>query len=230
MYYFAAGSTDEARFIYDQLTELGTKPDDSAVATLIVQYGQAKQLERAQELFDSASASASFPDGALVCNAMVDAFCKCGRAEDAYHLFMEMADQGSNRDAVTASILVTRLTKHGKRLSLYSAAACYIYSSFFSNGHGCSLPGKFQEVENIMHGCFRDEVQLDTALYNTFIKSMLESGLANILYCSSDRQAGLSYLTAAVLVSKQVNCIRPSAYTIAWYPLAFLSPCRRSIQ
>uniref|UniRef100_A0A804R1T0 PROP1-like PPR domain-containing protein n=2 Tax=Zea mays TaxID=4577 RepID=A0A804R1T0_MAIZE len=140
------GSTDEARFIYDQLTELGTKPDDSAVATLIVQYGQAKQLERAQELFDSASAS--FPDGALVCNAMVDAFCKCGRAEDAYHLFMEMADQGSYRNAVTASILVTHLTKHGK----------------------------FQEVENIMHGCFRDEVQLDTALYNTFIKSMLESG------------------------------------------------------
>lgn len=176
MYYFAVGSTDEARFIYDQLTELGTKPDDSAVATLIVQYGQAKQLERAQELFDSASAS--FPDGALVCNAMVDAFCKCGRAEDAYHLFMEMADQGSYRNAVTASILVTHLTKHGK----------------------------FQEVENIMHGCFRDEVQLDTALYNTFIKSMLES------------------------VSKQVNCIRPSAYTIAWYPLAFLSPCRRSIQ
>ncbi|KAK8454642.1 hypothetical protein SEVIR_4G009400v4 [Setaria viridis] len=140
------GSTDEAKFIYDQLIEMGIKPNDSAVATLIVQYGQGEQLEQAQELFESASAS--FPEGAHIYNAMVDAFCKCGKTEDAYHLFMEMADQGNNRDAVTVSILVNHLTKNGK----------------------------FQEVENIIHGCFRDEVQLDTVLYNTFIKSMLESG------------------------------------------------------
>jgi len=55
---------------------LGIKPDDSAIATLIVQYGQAKQLEQAQELFKSASAF--FPEGANVYNAMVDAFYKCG--------------------------------------------------------------------------------------------------------------------------------------------------------
>ncbi|WVZ82897.1 hypothetical protein U9M48_030104 [Paspalum notatum var. saurae] len=140
------GSTDGAKFIYDQLTELGIKPDDSAVATLIVQYGQAKQLEKAQELFESGSAS--FPEGSHVYNAMVDAFCKCGKTEDAYNLFMEMAEQGINRDAVTVSILVTHLTKHGK----------------------------FQEVQNIIHGCFHDEVPLDTVLYNTFMKSMLEAG------------------------------------------------------
>jgi hypothetical protein len=51
------------------------------------------------------------------------------------------------------------------------------------------FPGKFQEVENIIHGCFRDEVQLDTVLYNTFIKSMLESGILIIFSYSSDRQA-----------------------------------------
>ncbi|CAN6166312.1 unnamed protein product [Urochloa humidicola] len=139
------GSTDEAKFIYDQLTGMGIKPDESAIATLIVQYGLVKQLEQAQELFKSASSL--FP-GEHVYNAMVDAFCKCGKTEDAYNLFMELADQGTDRDAVTVSILVTHLTKHGK----------------------------FQEVENIIHGCFRDEVQLDTVSYNTFIKSMLESG------------------------------------------------------
>ncbi|CAN6215399.1 unnamed protein product [Urochloa humidicola] len=139
------GSTDEAKFIYEQLTGIGIKPDESAIATLIVQYGQAKQLEKAQELFESAL---SLSPGGHVYNAMVDAFCKCGKTEDAYDLFMELADQGNNRDAVTVSILVTHLTKHGK----------------------------FQEVENIIHGCFRDEVQLDTVSYNTFIKSMLESG------------------------------------------------------
>ena len=124
--YSTAGSTDEAKFIYDQLTEMGIKPDDSAIATLIVQYGQSKQLEQAKELYESASAS--FPGVAHVYDAMVDAFCKCGKTEDAYHLFMEMAVQGNNRDPVTVSILVTHLTKHGKIflsvlvLSLYSAA------------------------------------------------------------------------------------------------------------
>jgi hypothetical protein len=78
-------------------------------------------------------------------------------------------------------------------------------------------PGKFQEVENIIHSCFQDEVQLDTVLYNTFIKSMLESGLVNIFSYSSDRQAKFlvaGELTSAVLISKQVNCIQPSAYMI----------------
>lgn len=112
--YSAAGSTDEAKFIYDQLIELRIKPDDAAIATLIVQYGQTKQLEQAQELFESASAL--FSEGVRIYNAMVDAFCKCGKPEDAYHLFMEMANQGNNRDAVTVSILVTHLTKHGKKI------------------------------------------------------------------------------------------------------------------
>lgn len=110
--YSTAGSTNKAKFIYDQLTELGIKPDESAIATLIVQYGQLKQLEQAQELFESASAL--FPEGGHVYNAMVDAFCKCGKTEDAYNLFVEMANHGKNRDAVTVSILVTHLTKHGK--------------------------------------------------------------------------------------------------------------------
>jgi pentatricopeptide repeat protein len=114
--YSSAGSTDEAKFIYDQLIEMGIKPNDSAVATLIVQYGQREQLEQAQKLFKSASAS--FPEGAHIYNAMVDAFCKCGKTDDAYHLFMELADQGNNRDAVTVSILVNHLTKHGKVLFL----------------------------------------------------------------------------------------------------------------
>ncbi|KAK1598127.1 hypothetical protein QYE76_018689 [Lolium multiflorum] len=140
------GSTEEAKFLHEQLTALGVKPEDSATATLIVQYGQKQKLQKAQLLFESASAW--FPVGGLVYNAMVDALCKCSKTDEAYHLFMEMVDRGHIRDAVTISILVTHLTKHGK----------------------------FQEAENIMHDCFAGEVELDTVVYNTFIKSMLESG------------------------------------------------------
>uniref|UniRef100_A0ACD5XWL2 Uncharacterized protein n=1 Tax=Avena sativa TaxID=4498 RepID=A0ACD5XWL2_AVESA len=140
------GSTHEAKFLHEQLTELGVKPEDSATATLIVQYGQEQKLQKAQLLFKSASAS--FPVGGLVYNAMVDALCKCGKTEEAYHLFTEMVDQGHIRDAVTISILVTHLTKHGR----------------------------FQEAEDVIQGCFHGEVELDTVVYNTFMKSMLESG------------------------------------------------------
>ena len=56
----------------------------------------------------------SFPVGGPPYNAMVDALCKCGKTEESYNLFMEMVDQGYDRDAVTISILVTHPTKHGK--------------------------------------------------------------------------------------------------------------------
>lgn len=42
------------------------------------------------------------------------------------------------------------------------------------------LPEKFQEAENIIYRCLHDEAELDTVVYNTFIKSMLESGLDNV--------------------------------------------------
>jgi pentatricopeptide repeat protein len=115
--YPAAGNKDEGKFLYEQLTALGAKADDSALATLIVQYGQDQQLEQAQELFEATTTTASSSVGDHAYNAMVDALCKCGKTDKAYDLFTEMADQGKNRDAVTISILVTHLTKHGKSFS-----------------------------------------------------------------------------------------------------------------
>ena len=216
------GSTDEAKFLHEQLTALGVKPEDSATATLIVQYGQEQKLQKAEELFESASAS--FPVGGPVYNAMVDALCKCGKTEEAYNLSMEMADRGHIRDAVTVSILVTHLTKHGKHFFSTATNPCAVslvihfvavYTHIVE-----SFPGKFQEAENIIHGCFVGEVELDTVVYNTFIKSMLESGLDNIFSSPLDGQAMFSgprvpWLTASALVPKQANYTQLSAYMIA---------------
>jgi pentatricopeptide repeat protein len=185
----AAGSTEEAKFLHEQLTALGVKPEDSATATLIVQYGQKHKLRKAQLLFESASTS--FPVGGPVYNAMVDALCKCSKTDEAYHLFMEMVDRGHIRDAVTISILVTHLTKHGKQvfncyqsLCMFSPCCC-VYS------HCEITPGKFQEAENVIHDCFSGEVELDTVVYNTFIKSMLESGMDNIFSSPLDGQSNI---------------------------------------
>ncbi|KAF7080755.1 hypothetical protein CFC21_084778 [Triticum aestivum] len=177
------GRTCEAKFLHEQLTQLGVKPEDSATATLIVQYGQEQKLHQAEELFESESTS--FPIGAPVYNAMVDALCKCGNIEEAYRLFMKMADQGHSRDVVTISILVTHLTKHGK----------------------------FQEVENIIHGCFHGEVELDTVVYNTFIKSMLESGKLYSAVNIYDRMISTgvrrSLQTFNIMISFLVQCLWP---------------------
>lgn len=39
-----------------------------------------------------------------------------------------------------------------------------------------SFPGKHQEAENFIHSSLKDNLELDTVAYNTFIKAMLEAG------------------------------------------------------
>uniref|UniRef100_M8ASM3 Pentatricopeptide repeat-containing protein n=1 Tax=Aegilops tauschii TaxID=37682 RepID=M8ASM3_AEGTA len=134
------GSTCEAKFLHEQLTELVVEPEDSATATLMVQYGQEQKLQQAVELFESASTL--FPVGGPVYNAMVDALCKCGKIEEAYHLIMKMADQGQSKDVVTISILVNHLTKHVNLVRRFAAVYTHIAKL---------LPAKFQEAENIIH-------------------------------------------------------------------------------
>lgn len=220
--YVSAGSTCEAKFLHEQLTELGVKPEDSAIATLIVQYGQEQNLHQAEELFESASTL--FPVGGPVYNAMVDALCKCGKIEEAYHLFMKMAGQGHSRDVVTISILVTHLTKHGKYFFSTATDPCAVnlvrhFAAAYTH-IAKLLPGKFQEAENIIHCCFNGEVELDTVAYNTFIKSMLESGLDKHLFLfirwvSKIFRARVPWLTATALVSKQANYTQQPKYMIA---------------
>lgn len=127
---FSAGNIARAQFLYDQLIKLGFRPEDSAAASLITRYGQIQQLEQAQEVFKSASNSLAI--GATLCNAMVDAFCKCGKVDEANQLHRESVSLGNMQDAVTISILVNALAKHGMHL-LY--LGCLLGSSmlfFFS--------------------------------------------------------------------------------------------------
>lgn len=91
--------------------ELGFRPLNSAAASMIALYGQCQQLKQAQEIFDSMAESSSI--GGAIYNSMVDTFCKCGKIDEANQLYKKMGDQGYAPDAVTISILVYALTKHG---------------------------------------------------------------------------------------------------------------------
>nr|UPT48670.1 pentatricopeptide repeat protein AaPPR582 [Agave angustifolia] len=140
------GDVAKAKTLYHQSIELGVKPEDAAIASIISFYGRNQQLRQAVEIYASASKSCSA--GKAVCISMIDAYCKCGKINDATHLYREMVAQGHVPDAVITSILVNALSKHGK----------------------------YQEAECIIDDSFRGNVELDTVAYNTYIKSMLDSG------------------------------------------------------
>ncbi|KAJ0968012.1 hypothetical protein J5N97_024929 [Dioscorea zingiberensis] len=141
------GDLDKAEFIYDYSCKLGLRLEDAAVASMIGFYGRNQKIRHSQEVFASAAASSRI--GSNVFSSMIDAFCKCGKVDEANSLFREIVEQGHSQDAVTISVLVNALTKHGK----------------------------YQEAECIIHDNLNQGTELDTVAYNTFIKSMLDAGI-----------------------------------------------------
>lgn len=108
---FATGRIAEAETLYKQISEIGYKPDNSAIASMITLYGRFHQLKQAQEAFASISHSSNSVDAAY--NSMIDVYCKSGEITAATQLFEEMISKGYTQDAVTISILVNTCTKNG---------------------------------------------------------------------------------------------------------------------
>ncbi|XP_042378129.1 pentatricopeptide repeat-containing protein At5g27270-like [Zingiber officinale] len=144
--YAREGRIVEAETLYKQISEIGYKPDNSAIASMITLYGRFHQLKQAQEVFASISHSSNSVDA--VYNSMIDVYCKSGEITAAIQLYEEMISKGYTQDAVSISILVNTCTKNRK----------------------------YQEAERIIEYNFTRDVELDTVAYNTFIKAMLEAG------------------------------------------------------
>lgn len=115
-HYIAAGDVAKAESLYCQSIELGVRPEDAAIASLISFYGRHQQLRQALEVYATVSNSCS--GGKAVYVSMVDAYCKCGKIDDAANLYRQMVEQGHVPDAVITSILVNALSKHGMHLIL----------------------------------------------------------------------------------------------------------------
>lgn len=113
--YLATGDVTKAESLYRQLHELGLRPDDAAIASIISFYGRQKQLRQALEVY--ASAVNSCAPGKAVYTSMIDAYCKCGKIDDATCLYREMVEQGHVPDAIIASVLVNALNKQGMHLN-----------------------------------------------------------------------------------------------------------------
>lgn len=90
---------------------MGHQPEDAAIASLISFYARRQQLQQAQELFAALSTSRTI--GRPVYRSMIDAYAKCGKLDEANHLYKEMIEQGNGPDAVAISIIVNALSNYG---------------------------------------------------------------------------------------------------------------------
>ncbi|XP_057800623.1 pentatricopeptide repeat-containing protein At5g27270 [Salvia miltiorrhiza] len=135
-----------AEYLYELMTKLGCRIEDTSLASIISMYGKQKKLSQAQKVFASMADSAT--DGKLISGLMIDAYIACGREEDAYLFCKEQTARGHNLGPVSISILVKALTK-------------------------C---GRYHQAEEVIRHSFRENLELDTVAYNTCIQAMLEAG------------------------------------------------------
>lgn len=110
-HHFVAGNIEKAESLYGQLIELGSRPTDIAISSLIDLYGRRHQPRQLEDLLASLSDSPN--KGKLVYCSMVDAFVNCGKLDEANTICKEMLRQGRSVDAVTLSVLVNALSKNG---------------------------------------------------------------------------------------------------------------------
>ncbi|KAL6008226.1 hypothetical protein ACLOJK_033732 [Asimina triloba] len=171
------GDISEAKTLYDHVINLGCQPEDAAVAFLVSFYGSRQQLNQAQEVF---TAALDFPSvGKLVYRSMTEAYAKCGKFNEANHLYEEMLKRGYGHDAITISIVVNALTNHGK----------------------------YQEAENSILKSFEDGVELDTVAYNTYIKAMLEAGKLDFASSIYDRMISLGIAASIRTYSSMISSV-----------------------
>lgn len=90
--------------------KMGSILEDETIASLIGFYGKQQKLKHAKDLFMAVRDSSS---GKIICNAMIDAYAKCGKPEEAYKLYKESTEKGHVLGAVSISIVVNSLTNSG---------------------------------------------------------------------------------------------------------------------
>lgn len=109
--FFGSGDAFKAKTLIIQLRKLGCRLDDVVVASLITLYGKQQNLKQAEEVFVTSADSPVTKK--FLCKSMLDVYVKCGKAEEAYSLYKQVAETGHCLDAVALSIVVNSLSKRG---------------------------------------------------------------------------------------------------------------------
>ena len=125
------GDMSKAQSLNDQLVKLGCRAEDAAIASLISLYGKQHKLKKAIEVFSAVEGSPT--TGKLIYISMIDAYAKCGEAEEAYRLYEEVNDKGIEVGVVALSKVVHALANCGNertKLHVLWKMICSLFDIF----------------------------------------------------------------------------------------------------
>ncbi|KAF3792956.1 Pentatricopeptide repeat-containing protein [Nymphaea thermarum] len=169
---WCAGEINKAEKLNFLVVELGERPGDTSIASLISFYGRQHQLRQAKKVFNSVTGSSAVERP--VYSSMIDAYARCGNLEEANRFYEEMVAEGLGQDAVTISVMVNTFTNHGmvtsnpldRKPKLMRVVSC---------------AGKLLLAADIYDRMFSSGVPTSLQTYSTMIRQYLCSSLENKL-------------------------------------------------
>ncbi|KAL0350842.1 UNVERIFIED_CONTAM: Pentatricopeptide repeat-containing protein [Sesamum radiatum] len=116
--YAEKGLAKEAARLYDRMEEARLKPDDATFVSILSASAESGLLGLGKKVHQSILRS-RYKCGALVSNALIDMYCKCGSLNRAWSIFSAM----ERKDMVTWNAMIHGLAMHGhgrKALQLFN--------------------------------------------------------------------------------------------------------------
>eukprot|EP01018_Ginkgo_biloba_P003036 Gb_26695 [translate_table: standard] len=107
--YAQAGHAAEAMKIFDQILQLGMKPNQSTLSSVLKSCSGLATPEECRQVHSYIIKTGTESD-IFMGNALVDAYCKCGGIETARKVF----DQMSERDVVSCTSLIAGYAQSGQ--------------------------------------------------------------------------------------------------------------------
>ncbi|KAF6160102.1 hypothetical protein GIB67_018882 [Kingdonia uniflora] len=101
--------TDQVFKLFMEMRQLGADPDHVTFTTVLSGCGNDSGMINQVHQIHTLVVKSGYRSSLLVCNTLVDSYCKCSRVDTAGRLFNEM----SYRDCVTFNTLLTGYSKDG---------------------------------------------------------------------------------------------------------------------
>ena len=109
---FIVGDASKAETLCDLLTKRGSRAESGVSASIINLYGKQQKSEKVKEIVSAIDASAAYR--AEIYNSIIDTFANCGELVKAFHFYKECRDKGIDASPTAISVLVNKLTNHGR--------------------------------------------------------------------------------------------------------------------
>ncbi|XP_022764350.1 pentatricopeptide repeat-containing protein At3g22470, mitochondrial-like [Durio zibethinus] len=180
--YCLRGEMDEARKVFNSITNKGCTPDVVSYSIIINGYCKAKRIEEAETLFHEMTRSGLIPN-VVTFSTLINGMSQTGRLAVAQEIFKEMYAYGLVPDVIAYSSLLYGLCRHGhinEALGFFRAMltikgvhpSVYTYSTMIK---GLCKEGLLNEAYELFRKMEADGCMRDSCSYNTMIQGCLHN-------------------------------------------------------